>query len=933
MGELAELGLDPGAGGGERRTSVIRLPESIGAHSGEFAPAEDPVITFTGLTGAEDAERQLLSALVPERGATTPPVPSRGGIRYPGPGGNRNNLPRRAGGFMGRDDFLEYLWAKLEKGQPRVESVPEMLVLYGLGGIGKTQIALEYAHRYGSQYDLVWWIDADRPGRVQSALAALGDALGLRGDSVREVARATLAALQSDAHGRWLLILDNVEPDEEEEVFREYLPTHGPGHVLITSRHAVRNDAFESIEVVAFTRRESMELLADRLPPVADREMNDLAEELGDLPMAVEHAAAWLRSTNVPVHAYLELLRSEAEPAPGGSAERNEEDPRSHTATWRVSFQQLREERPAAARLLELCSFLSPDHIAASIVYSDPMRRHLGEYEPAARGISGMGSVVLELRRYAFAGIDPSNRSLEVHRLVQRSVRQWLLSDTPAAFESTRSKIQEILGDVRPTATLVFDEGAEQVSRMYRDLSPHLEPSGALESDLPTVREWVIDHVRYLWRSGDPHQALEIGRRVLPLWEQRHGPDDPLLLRLRAQLANPLRSLGMYREAYAHDHEALRRQVKHPEVGSNHPHTLVTRRNYGADLRGLGRYTEAHASDTECHALFKHIMGEDHDDTLRAANNLGVSLNLIGHTGAALELDGRTFEKRLELLGADHPLTLQVAIRIAQGRRETGDFRGAQSLLLETLGRMERVHGTGHPDVLRARRELAVNHRRLGNVRKAEEENREAHEGFLRAHTARHPDTMAAAMSLASSLAVLGEEDPERLTAARNLAEEVYPDYLAVLGEDHPLTLSCASNLAVIRARCGEPAAGLPLVSRAVDRIDETLGSHHPLTLSCRTHVTVVLASAGRTEEALAESSAALLGLGSVYRRRLHLRTLCCSYTTALLRRTVDPSEENEAALEEVRKTFVTEFGSAHFLHRMMTSGKPAEIDIEASPI
>lgn len=324
------------------------------------------------------------------------------------------DVPQRNKNFAGREDLLSELRRRITGTVTAV--LPH--ALQGMGGVGKTQLTIEYAHRYAGEYDVVWWIPADQETLVPSRLAALAPRLNLTGITpgrVDETARAVLDALRrGEPYDRWLLIFDNAD---QPEAIRSLMP-HGPGHVLVTSRNHRWQSWADAVEVDVFPRQESREFLTRRVPAVAAAAADRLADELGDLPLALEQAGALMAETAMPVETYLEELARESSKILEEGAPSDYSVPVA--AAWGLSMARLREQMPYAMELLRRCAYFGPEPIPMDLinrsryVLGPPLRELFSDPILVSRANR-------ELGRYALARIDNYRKTLQVHRLILRS--------------------------------------------------------------------------------------------------------------------------------------------------------------------------------------------------------------------------------------------------------------------------------------------------------------------------------------------------------------------------------------------------------------------------------------------------------------------------------------------------------------------------------
>jgi len=258
-------------------------------------------------------------------------------------------IPESTPAFTDREGVLLRLRAQLKTEETAL--VPQ--VLCGLGGVGKTQLAIQYAWRFREEYDLIWWVNAEQHSQVISGLGDLGELMDLPvPESQQHGARAVLNALsEHTVYARWLMIYDNAR---SPDLVLPYVP-HGAGHVLITSQSQEWLAAGKVIPVDVFTREDSVELLRSFRGDISAQAASEIAARLGDLPLAVEQAGIWLRETGMSPAEYLTemdgyLLRMV-------STLRSLGHPEAVMQTWGLAFDRLAEEDESAAALLRLCAF------------------------------------------------------------------------------------------------------------------------------------------------------------------------------------------------------------------------------------------------------------------------------------------------------------------------------------------------------------------------------------------------------------------------------------------------------------------------------------------------------------------------------------------------------------------------------------------------
>ncbi|GGS24820.1 hypothetical protein GCM10010284_67210 [Streptomyces rubiginosohelvolus] len=414
-------------------------------------------------------------------------------------------LPPRNPHFTGRNAVLRELRQRLTSGGTVVQAVR------GLGGAGKTQLAVEYAYRYRSQYRFVAFVDAEDPGLVTSQFAALAQELGLAEVPFDEVVPRVYGALRD--HSPWLVILDNAD---RPGPLVNALPSgdaEGSGHVVVTTRSRGWSGRAGVVDLDVFTRREATELLGRRVdgmtPAVADR----IAEHLGDLPLALEQAAGYMDYNHTPPDDYLALLTSRLEDmiALGELADR----PAVVVATlWQLSVRRLESERPQAKRLLELCSLLAPDPIPLDLFSS---RADLGVTAVA-------DPVAWDMTVGALAGLGLAGRArscLVLHRLVQAAVRSSMpvVVRAEARVRLCRALLRAVPHDIH---------GVPDAGSRWQILLPHVvmltrdePPSECVAETALLLRLAAV----YLLSIGDHQLAMPLCERALVIDESLDDRD------------------------------------------------------------------------------------------------------------------------------------------------------------------------------------------------------------------------------------------------------------------------------------------------------------------------------------------------------------------------------------------------------------------------
>ncbi|CAI7973845.1 Tetratricopeptide TPR_4 [Frankia sp. Hr75.2] len=774
----------------------------------------------------EAAARHLLAAAVglwslEHRSASVPavfPGGARAGVR--GAGGHRPvpfpagrpsvwNVPPRHRWFVGRDDLLGALSAGFRRA-PRGASSQ---VLHGLAGVGKTQAAIEYAHRFAVDYSLVWWVAAEQPTSLAEEFNALAGELGLPED-VDLHRRGRRAVHRLREMPRWLVVFDSVV---DLDAVAPWWPA-GAGDILVTARGRMSGELGDLVEIGVFTTAESVRLLRRRAPHLTDGDAERIGDALGHLPLAVGQAAGYLSVGRTSAPTYLRLLeRGVAQAFPSGPIGY----PQGVLGAVTTAVEQLGRADPTALEVVRAASFLAAEPVSTTV-----LSRLLG---PGADPVD-LEPAVHALDRFAVARIEGDR--IELHRLTQAVVRdqlagadyirylvlaQTLLAQASAGGAADAGGPGES-GDpgdpADPAAWPHYAEISEHVLALAERVDGH-----ATEA----FRETLLKVLTYLERSGQHQPACRLTGELLTRWRAGYGADAPDTLRLAHLRAQVLRRLGEHRAALDLDEDTLRRR-RHG-FGADARPTLSSADSVALDRRNLGERAAAAALHRQTWQTAVRVLGPDDPQTLDLAGNLAFDLYGLGEVAEARRLDEETLRRRGAILGPDHPATLSSAASLARDLRALGQHENARRLVLSAFDRLRSVLGPDHPDTLEFANQAAVDRYISGDFAGARALRDEILARCRRVLGHSHPTTLRVANDLGVDVHRAG--DP---TEARRIHQDALDRARLALGPDHPDTLHLCHNLARDLVATGEAAAARALLEFTLAQRERVLGPEHPET-------------------------------------------------------------------------------------------------------
>jgi tetratricopeptide (TPR) repeat protein len=834
------------------------------------------------------------------------------------------DVPPRNKNFTGREAIL----ARLRRGAstskvtvvlPTGDADPDPLprALRGWGGVGKTAVAIEYAYRYRSEYDIVWWIPAEQLPYVRASLAELAGRLGLSEAvtaGIEGAAAATLDALRrGHPYSRWLLIFDNADRPED---FRDYIPG-GPGDVLITSRNPEWQANTDTVQVDVFSRDESKAFLTKRAPIRHQAPDTDLlAEKLGDLPLALDQAGAMLAETGIPISEYVELLDNQIVRilAEGRSAEY----PMSVTAAWTISVDKVRQQLPEAQELLRCCAYFGPDPIPRDVFHSGTRAVGTSVTDLMADPIL-LARAIRVLGRFAL--VNMGDGAITVHRLIQALLRGGLDTEQQAQYQHD---VHMILAAAAPE-----DPADDRQWPRYRELLPHVTSSS---TDLagcvdPKVRDFVLNMMRYLYLSGDRTSADELTKTFIDRWTADSGPDDPSVLAAQRHLGDMLRSLGRYSEAYELIDERL--SLARQSLGERDTTTLALRRSFGGDLRARGDFAAALALDEDTRTLHEEVLGLEHPQTLSTINNLAVDHGLNSNYTQARKLGDLAYRLTRGVASGISATELLVSwYNLAWAVRLEGLYSEARDVGEEAVDYGRQRLSSDHFATIRSATGLSISLRRLPNGRQeAMERGLEVLDTCQRRFGEVHPDTMAAAINLSNVQRVNGLIDEALALAERTVA--LYPD---VYGPRHPYNFGCNGNLALLRRLAGDAAEARRLNEVALAGLDQRLTRDHAFSLVVAFNLSSDLAVLGEIANARQLGEDTLARFISLMGKD-HPFTLGCAANLALDLRADGAASEADELFADTMKRYENSIGLAHPDSVIAMSGGRLDFDFDPPPI
>ncbi|KAM0478578.1 hypothetical protein ACHAPX_005167 [Trichoderma viride] len=623
--------------------------------------------------------------------------------------------------FTGRESELQRVRQMLFTGRQTVK-----VAITGLGGVGKTQLALELAYRIGAENKdcSVIWIPATSRESLEQAYLNAARLLGIPGweDEKADIKKLVQDYLSGDSAGQWLLVIDNADdismwidqPTPDSSRLIDCLPRSKYGSIIFTTRDkkaAVKlagPAAQNVVEVSELDEAGAKQLLQEYLNEdlLNDQQhVTALLDKLCNLPLAITQAAAYINANGIDLATYLSLLEDQEDVVVDLLSEDFEDEGRYRdlknpvATTWLISFEQVRQRDPLAADYLSFMACVDAKNIPQSLLPPGPSRK---------KEIDAMGT----LQGYSFVtkgsagSSNPVDLAVNIHRLVHMATRNWLRTKDLLADWTGRAiaRLVEAIGHVGHDNRVA-----------WRSYMPHasyvLGSRFAIEDDenrLGLLKQYGLC-LRFDGRYREAEMPFE---QVMESRKAKLGADHPKTLKSMSNLASTLSSQGRWEEAEKLNVQAM--ESRKAKLGADHPSTLASMNNLALIYRNQGRWEEAEKVGVQVMETSKAKLGADHPNTLASINNLALIYSNQGRWEEAEKLNVQAMESRKAKLGADHPSTLASMNNLAFIYRNQGRREEAEKLYIQVIETSKAKLGADHPNTLKSMNGLAFTWRSQG---------------------------------------------------------------------------------------------------------------------------------------------------------------------------------------------------------------------------
>ena len=621
--------------------------------------------------------------------------------------------------FTGRGNVIEELYSALKVSGVTALAQPQ--AISGLGGVGKTQTAVEYAYRYSHEYDAVLWVKADSRESLISDYVVVANMLNLPGKNLEDQ-NLTVAAVKRwlENNTGWLLILDNAD---DPKIAREFIPSAEKGHVLLTTRAQAMGGIAQRIEIEKMAQEEAVLFLLRRANIIAEKAGRDTAsqtdqeeaeaivKEMDGLPLALDQAGAYIEETSCGLSGYLDLYQSYRSELLKRRGDLVSDHPESVATTWDISFKKIEEANPAATELLRFCAFLHPDEIPEEL-----FTKGASELEPRlqiiAEDLFELNTVIREILKFSLLRRNSSTKTLNIHRLVQAVLKDDMNNSTQRQWVERAVRVVN-----------------QALPRVEFPEWPHYERLlSQAQTCIALIRDWDLEFpesARMLDQTGEYlrerarfGEAGPLLQRSLAIREKVIGPESPDVATSLNNLAELYRVQGKYAEAEPFYSRAL--EIREKVFGEEHPDVAASLNNLALLYGAQGKHVEEETLHRQALEIREKVLESEHPDVAKSLHNLAYCYFARGQYQKAAPFYQQAREILEKALGAEHPDVAISLGNIAGLYRDQGRYEEAEPLYLQARAIREKVLGAEHPDMASGLNNLATLYSKQGKYTSAE---------------------------------------------------------------------------------------------------------------------------------------------------------------------------------------------------------------------
>lgn len=757
---------------------------------------------------------------------------------------------------------------------------------YFLTYFSKTQIAIAYAYWLQKTYpDIsVFWVHASNTDRFRQSYASIAETCNIPGhdDPKADILLLVSNWLKQQTKMQWLIVIDNADdmgmffpnqlkkdaPGEGSQTtaaltsgnLAHYIPDCNHGSVLITTRDKKAGvrlcQGLSPIEIDKMTDDEAYQLLQVIISTqqISVDETARLLSKLKHPPLALAQAASFIQENDISIDDYVRLLDESDSAFIDQLSEsfetvgRDSETPHAVTATWIISFEQIKKQEALASDILSFLSFFHFQAIPKHFVEDYHHRR----YQEQTKGDTSTTAVLVKalgtLKAFSFIS-EGGDKSLTMHRLVQLVTQKWIINEGQVAKFSKLAM---------RTMTANYPFGEFETREICLRYLPHansiLEKNRiGLDNDI-NIATLLGRMSGYFLFKGDWVKAEDLGTQAVETFKRVSGENNLHTIRCMSNLAEGYRRQSRYKEAEDLGLQALEKCKA--VLGEEDPNTLRVMGNLALTYHEQGRWKESQGLQVQVIETFKRVLGENHPDTLNSLMSLALTYQSQGRWREAEDVLVQILEPCKEVLGVEHPIMMNCMSNLSTAYQHRGRWKEAENLGEQVMEIKERVLGEEHPDTLTHISNMAYAYYGQGLLEKAEDVGTRLIEVERRVLGEDHELTLKSSNNL-----VLVYQEQERWKEAEDLGIRVLEASKKRLGEEHPNVMVAMNNLALIYQHGGRWEEAEVLGRRLMELSNKVLGEGHYAALIILGHFSNTLMHLGRTSEAIAKMADCVAGL------------------------------------------------------------------------